>query len=48
MSDTDSYFGWTDGGDDDDDDDNARPRFGVALSSLSDVDDDDPTSESCS
>ncbi len=39
MSDIDSYFGRTD---------NALLRFGTVPSSLSDVEDDDPTSESCS
>jgi hypothetical protein len=42
ISETESYFGWTD---------DERLRFGEAPSSLSDVEDDvvdDPTSESCS
>ena len=39
MSDTDSYFGWAD---------DTPLRFGTAQSSLSDVEGDDPTSESCS
>ena len=39
ISDIDSYFGWMD---------NAPLRFGTAPSSLSDVEGDDPMSESCS